>query len=235
MQAGNFTNQGNQGDDTGAVVLRRRFRRDTPMKTVVEVIGVSRSNLAEWQASPTPRFAVRADPEDAPWVSSAARKARASTSRFEVDQGRGARRLGTRSAYFRMTPRRYPSGEVDHVGRISKCGDGMCAALCSRPPKSCSAGQHDQARLKTWGEALGKRIGAKKATMALACKLAVVLYRMWTTGTTFQRNAEAEAKSPAAPIRALANARYARMIGQLLVNGIAGKPANGDITLSLAH
>jgi transposase len=45
--------------------------------------------------------------------------------------------------------------------------------------------------LKTWGEALGERIGAKKATMAVARKLAVILHRMWTTGTTFQWNAEA--------------------------------------------
>jgi len=48
---------------------------------------------------------------------------------------------------------------------------------------------------RVW-EALGKRIGAKKATMAVARKLAVVLHRMWTTGTTFQWNAEAG--SPAA-------------------------------------
>ena len=50
--------------------------------------------------------------------------------------------------------------------------------------------------LKTWGEALGKRIGPKKATMAVARKPAVILHRMWTTGTTFQWNAEAA--SPAA-------------------------------------
>jgi hypothetical protein len=42
--------------------------------------------------------------------------------------------------------------------------------------------------LKTWGEALGKRIGLKKATMAVARKLAVILHRMWTTGATFQWN-----------------------------------------------
>ena len=47
--------------------------------------------------------------------------------------------------------------------------------------------------LKTWGEALGKRIGAKKATMAVARKLAVILHGMWTTGTTFKWNAEAAA------------------------------------------
>jgi hypothetical protein len=38
---------------------------------------------------------------------------------------------------------------------------------------------------------LSKRIGPKKATMAVARKLAVILHRMWTTGTTFQWNAEA--------------------------------------------
>jgi hypothetical protein len=41
------------------------------------------------------------------------------------------------------------------------------------------------------GEDLGKRIGTKKATMAVARKLAVILHRMWTTGTTFQWNTEA--------------------------------------------
>jgi transposase len=44
--------------------------------------------------------------------------------------------------------------------------------------------------LKTWGEALAKRIGAKKATMAVARKLAVILHRIWTSGRTFQWTAE---------------------------------------------
>jgi hypothetical protein len=60
----------------------------------------------------------------------------------------------------------------------------VCAELFKRVAVAPSA-------LKTWGEALGKRIGAKKATMAVARKLAVILHCMWTTGTAFQWNAEA--------------------------------------------
>jgi transposase len=39
------------------------------------------------------------------------------------------KRSSSVAAYFGMTPRRYQSGEVDHAGRISKCGDGMVRGL----------------------------------------------------------------------------------------------------------
>ena len=39
------------------------------------------------------------------------------------------KRSSSVAAYFRMTPRRYQSGEVDYAGRISKCGDGMVRCL----------------------------------------------------------------------------------------------------------
>ena len=90
-----------------------------------------------------------------------------------------------------MTPRRYQSGEVDHAGRISKCGDGMVRGLLFEAAKVLLSRSARPSALKTWGEALGKRIGTKKATMAVARKLAVILHRMWTTGTTFQWNTEA--------------------------------------------
>ena len=38
---------------------------------------------------------------------------------------------------------------------------------------------------KAWGFRLAKRIGAKKAKVAVARKLAVILHRMWTDGTEF--------------------------------------------------
>jgi hypothetical protein len=43
--------------------------------------------------------------------------------------------------------------------------------------------------LKAWGTHLAKRIGQKKATIAVARKLAGVLYRMWKDGTTFRWSA----------------------------------------------
>jgi transposase len=106
------------------------------------------------------------------------------------DPGR-FKRSSSVAAYFGMTPRRYQSGEIDHAGRISKCGDAMVRALLFESAKGLLSRSARPSALKTWGEALSKRIGPKKATMAVARKLAVILHRMWTTGTTFQWNAEA--------------------------------------------
>ncbi|MCZ6588221.1 MAG: transposase, partial [Alphaproteobacteria bacterium] len=89
-------------------------------------------------------------------------------------------------AYFGLTPRRHASGEIDWSGRISKCGDAMVRSylfeaageLLTRVRKWCA--------LKTWGLRLAKRVGFKKAKVAVARKLAVILHRMWRDGTDFQ-------------------------------------------------
>lgn len=88
-------------------------------------------------------------------------------------------------AYIGLTPRRYASGEVDWTGRISKCGDKMvrsylfeaAGVLLTRVQHWCS--------LKAWGVRLWKRIGFKKAKVAVARKLAVILHRMWCDQTDF--------------------------------------------------
>jgi transposase len=49
--------------------------------------------------------------------------------------------------------------------------------LLTRVPHWC--------RLKAWGLRLVKRIGLKKAKVAVARKLAVILHRMWCDGTDF--------------------------------------------------
>ena len=40
--------------------------------------------------------------------------------------------------------------------------------------------------LKAWGTRLARKIGHKKATVAVARKLAVILHRMWRDGTEFR-------------------------------------------------
>jgi transposase len=88
-------------------------------------------------------------------------------------------------AHFGLTPRKYQSGATDVSGRISKIGDaGVRTALyeaahviLTRPVKGCG--------LKSWAARLAKRAGMKKAKVALARKLAVVLHRMWVDGTQF--------------------------------------------------
>jgi transposase len=100
------------------------------------------------------------------------------------DPGR-FRRSRSVGAYLGLTPRRHASGEVDWSGRISKCGDAMvrtylfeaAGVLLTRVPQWC--------KLKAWGHRLWKRIGFKKAKVAVARKLAVILHRMWRDGTDF--------------------------------------------------
>jgi transposase len=94
-------------------------------------------------------------------------------------------------AYFGMTPRRYQSGEVDQAGRISKCGDGMVRGLMYEAAKVLLSRSAKPSDLQAWGRALMRRIGKKKATMAVARKLAVILHRMWTTGEPFRWTAAA--------------------------------------------
>ena len=40
--------------------------------------------------------------------------------------------------------------------------------------------------LKAWGMKLAKRIGMKKAKVAIARKIAVILYCIWVDGTSFE-------------------------------------------------
>jgi transposase len=102
-----------------------------------------------------------------------------------IDEPNRFRRSRSVGAYFGLTSRRYSSGEVDWTGRISKCGDAMvrtylfeaAGVLLTRVPRWC--------KLKAWGHRLWKRIGFKKAKIAVARKLAVILHRMWRDGTDF--------------------------------------------------
>ncbi len=102
-----------------------------------------------------------------------------------IDDPARFRRSRSVGAYVGLTPRRFASGEVDWSGRISKCGDRMlrtylfeaAGVLLTRVPQWC--------KLKAWGHRLWKRIGFKKAKVAVARKLAVILHRMWRDGTDF--------------------------------------------------
>jgi transposase len=88
-------------------------------------------------------------------------------------------------AHFGMTPKKYQSGETDITGRISKIGDkGVRTALyqaahivLTRPVKGSA--------LKSWAMRLAKRVGMKKAKVALARKLGVIMHRMLVDGKPF--------------------------------------------------
>jgi transposase len=96
-------------------------------------------------------------------------------------------------AHFGMTPKKYQSGETDITGRISKIGDKSVRTalyqaahiILTKPVKSSA--------LKSWALRLAKRIGMRKAKVALARKLAVIMHRMLVDGKPFNFAAGAAA------------------------------------------
>ena len=96
-------------------------------------------------------------------------------------------------AYLGLTPRRYQSGEVDYDGHISRCGDGLLRSYLYEAANVVLSRLTKPSWLKEWGEALAKRIGARKAKVAVARKLAVVLHRMWMDKQEFRWNRKAAA------------------------------------------
>jgi transposase len=89
-------------------------------------------------------------------------------------------------AYFGLTPRRYASGEVNRSGRITKRGDGTVRTLLYEAANVLLVKITRSCALREWGLAIAKRSGFKKAKVAVARKLAVLLHRLWRDGTEFR-------------------------------------------------
>ena len=88
-------------------------------------------------------------------------------------------------AYVGLTTRRYASGEIDWTGRISKCGDAMLRSYLYEAANVLLTRVAKWSVLKGWGIRQAKRSGLRKAKVAVAGKLAVILHRMWIDGTEF--------------------------------------------------
>jgi transposase len=100
-------------------------------------------------------------------------------------------------AYLGLTPRRYQSGEVDHAGRISKCGDGLTRTYLFEAAGTLLTRVTKWSTLKAWGARLAKRVGINKARVAVARKLAVIMHRIWLDGTSFRWSDRQEAAAVA--------------------------------------
>lgn len=87
--------------------------------------------------------------------------------------------------YLGLTPTRYQSGETDRQGRISKCGDSFTRTCLYEAANVLLTKVQRFSPLKAWGTRLVKRIGAKKARIAVARKIAVILHCIWVDGTEF--------------------------------------------------
>jgi transposase len=97
-------------------------------------------------------------------------------------------------AHFGLTPKKYQSGQSDYTGRISKIGDAAVREalyqaahiMLTKPVRNCSG-------LKSWAMRIARRAGMRKAKVALARKLAVILHRMLADAQPFNPSAKTAA------------------------------------------
>ena len=87
---------------------------------------------------------------------------------------------------FGLTPKRYQSGETDVTGGISRVGDAMVRTALYEAANVLLSRVTRFSALKRWGLQVAKRRGLKRAKVAVARKLAVILHRMWLDGTAFR-------------------------------------------------
>lgn len=92
-------------------------------------------------------------------------------------------------AWIGLTSRRYQSGEVDYDGHISRRGDHHLRGLLYEAATVILTRSSADSSLRTWGLALRQRLGFKRAAVAVARKLAVIMHAKLKTGTFFDRTA----------------------------------------------
>jgi transposase len=101
------------------------------------------------------------------------------------DPGRFARGEDA-GAFAGLAPRRNQSGERDIRGRISKAGDPMLRSALYESANSLLSRVKRPCALQAWGQRLAETKGGKRARVAVARKLAILLHRLWLSETEFR-------------------------------------------------
>jgi transposase len=86
-----------------------------------------------------------------------------------------------------LTPVLHQSGESNRIGRVSLCGDGMMRTLLYEAAQVMLTNVHVKwSWLKAWAMNVAKQRGGRKAIVALARRLGVIMHRIWSDGTVFR-------------------------------------------------
>ena len=103
-----------------------------------------------------------------------------------IDEPERFRRSRDVGAYLGLVPRRYQSGEVDYTGSISKCGDRWVRTLLYEAANVMLTRYRGKLALKDWALDIGRRSTMRKARIALARRLAIIMHAMLRHGTEFR-------------------------------------------------
>ena len=114
------------------------------------------------------------------------------TYRVTVDVPVRFRNSKAVGAVFGLTPSKYQSGEINRTGAISRCGDEMMRMMLYEAAQSMLTRTTKWSWLKAWAMKIARHRGMKKAIVALARRLAVIMHRIWVDGTEFRWSREVE-------------------------------------------
>ena len=108
------------------------------------------------------------------------------TYRATIDQPQRFVHSRAVGAHVGLTPKRYQSGETDYDRRVSKCGDVLLRTMLYEAAQVLLIHSGKWSWLKAWGMRVAQRRGLRRAIVAVARRLAVVLHRMWVDGSEFR-------------------------------------------------
>jgi transposase len=108
------------------------------------------------------------------------------TFRVSVDIPARFRNSKAVGAAFGLTPAKYQSGEINRTGAISRCGDDMMRTMLYEAAQVMLVRSTRWSWLRAWAMKVARQRGMKKAIVALARRLAVIMHRIWVDGTEFR-------------------------------------------------
>jgi transposase len=110
----------------------------------------------------------------------------AMTFRATVDVPARFRKSKAIGAHFGLTPRKHQSGEMDRTGRISKRGDRMVRTVLFEAAQAVMIRLTRWCALKARGMKIARKRGLRRAIVAVARRLGVILHRMWANRTAYR-------------------------------------------------
>jgi transposase len=150
--------------DARTVLYKTYLKLDNAVKAVVRVDPICRRLMSTPGVGPVTALTFKAAVDD--------------PGRFKSSR--------TVAAHFGLTPRRFQSGELDNPGHISRAGDADVRSALYVAAHSLLTRNAQWSSLKSWGVRLAKTRGHRRAVIAVARKLAVILHRMWIDGSQFR-------------------------------------------------
>src|SRR5579863_1437196 len=108
------------------------------------------------------------------------------TYRATVDVPARFRKSKAVGAVFGLTSAKYQSGEIDRSGAISRCGDEMMRTMLYEAAQTMLFHSAKWSWLKAGAMKIARHRGMKKAVVALARRLAVIMHRIWVDGSEFR-------------------------------------------------